>query len=318
MNFWAHKMEEKAWMTTLRNCGLGDAFAGRKLYSKLGDLLRETVVPFYNQRNADKIVLRAVEQAPATKAEASATKAPTTKAPARTAAAKKAPATAAAGTKASATAAAATAASAKKAGATTASAKKAAAKKASAKKAAAKKARNTGWETPTVRDKTFVKGVSWNIGYGGSKEQESDRAWHTSDDDAAMDELHRDIHEGLEWTSLFFKTIHRHNWTYVNPLPARPESTFRKYFPEVLSGKYFRKVLSECQCQMLIRNVNSAETGARVTTGSRRSWRFTTRNPSLSGSRKQWRPSRKEIQKRSNSYCSTPDSDPFRCSTCYN
>ena len=92
MNFWAEKMQEKAWMTQLRNCGLGDPFTGRnkKMEGKLGKLLREVVVPFYNQRHDSKIVLREIEVVDMT--ATAATTAPATNTPATAGAAKKAPA----------------------------------------------------------------------------------------------------------------------------------------------------------------------------------------------------------------------------------
>ena len=56
-------MQRDAWMTQLRQCGLGDQYKGRntEVENALTDLFRDVVVPFYNGRNPDSIYLRGVK-----------------------------------------------------------------------------------------------------------------------------------------------------------------------------------------------------------------------------------------------------------------
>ena len=60
MTYWTNKMNREAWMTQLRNCGLGNHYKGRNkdVEDKITNLLRKVIVPFYNGRNPDSIYLR--------------------------------------------------------------------------------------------------------------------------------------------------------------------------------------------------------------------------------------------------------------------
>ena len=60
MTFYTKEKPTDYWMGQLRNAGVGDVRkSGRNKKSELmfGELLRETIVPFYNLRHDDTIVL---------------------------------------------------------------------------------------------------------------------------------------------------------------------------------------------------------------------------------------------------------------------
>ena len=59
MNYWAGHKHATVWMPKLRNCGLGSPLKGRhtEVEAKLGALLKDEIVPYYNAHHVDTIIL---------------------------------------------------------------------------------------------------------------------------------------------------------------------------------------------------------------------------------------------------------------------
>ena len=70
-------------------------------------------------------------------------------------------------------------------------------------------------EAHAEKREKWVCGPSWNKGFGGIRnlEKGEERIWQTHEDQLAMQELHHDIHVGLEWTSMLFKYVRMNSTT---------------------------------------------------------------------------------------------------------